>query len=242
VWAPITVATLLVVAGSYLYWTADLVRRYRWTDAGVLVTSACLTVTAFLVGSSAVIDHGVPEHFPVWLFWAGVVLGAVWFVGVERREATQARDKGRPWVGVRVRMIVPTETKADRIEQSTGERLLREPAVESDISDVVAAYHEARSRQAALTKEAADLGERLERLAHGLATHPRHVIIGIPDQRIDETSEWDIVPSHPLPSIEQLVTLTNDIRAVSARVEDLRDRLILMGHAEFVEQSNGFFH
>ena len=50
VWAPVTVATLLVLAGSYLFWTADHERRYRWTDVGVLLTSACLTVAAFLVG------------------------------------------------------------------------------------------------------------------------------------------------------------------------------------------------
>jgi hypothetical protein len=49
------------------------------------------------------------------------------------------------------------------------------------------------------------------------------------------------VPSHPLPSIEHLTSLTNDIRAVGARVEELRERLILMGHADLVEQPNGFF-
>jgi hypothetical protein len=27
----------------------------------------------------------VPERFPAWLFWAGVVLGTGWFVRVERR-------------------------------------------------------------------------------------------------------------------------------------------------------------
>jgi hypothetical protein len=241
VWAPTTVAALFVLGGSYLYWTAELSRQYRWTDAGVLVTSACLTIVAFLVGSRAVIDHRMPDYFPVWLFWAGVVLGTVWFVGVERR-AVRASDRGRPWIGLRVRTIVPTETRADRIKQSTGERLLRYPAAESDINQVVAAYHEAKGRQTALIKDAEELGERLERLAHGLSTHPGHVIIGSPDQRIEKPGEWDIVPSYPFPSIEQLVTLTNDIRAESARVEDLRERLILMGHAELVEQPNGFFH
>jgi hypothetical protein len=86
------------------------------------------------------------------------------------------------------------------------------------------------------------LAERFERLAHGLSARPGHVIIGFPDERIEKPSEWDIVPSHPLPSIEQLIALTNDIRAVGARVEELRERLILMDHADLVEQPNGFFH
>lgn len=43
-------------------------------------------------------------------------------------------------------------------------------------------------------------------------------------------------------SIEHLIVLTSDIRAVDARVEKIRDRLILMGHAELVEQPDGFFH
>lgn len=100
VWAPATVATLLVLGGSYLFWTADQERRYRWTDVGVLLTSACLTVAAFLAGSRAVIEHQVPEHFPIWLFWSGVALGTAWFVGVERR-AILTSESGRRWVGVR---------------------------------------------------------------------------------------------------------------------------------------------
>lgn len=111
----------------------------------------------------------------------------------------------------------------------------------SDIEGVIGAYREARRRRDALVKEAGELAERFERLAHGLSARPGHVIIGLPDDRIENPSEWDIVPSHPLPSIEQLITLTNDIRAVSARAEELRERLILMGHAELVEQPNGFF-
>jgi hypothetical protein len=85
VWAPVTVAGLFVLGGSYLFWTADRERHYRWTDFGVLFGSACLTVAAFLAGSTALIDHRVPEHFPVWLFWSGVALGTAWFVHVERR-------------------------------------------------------------------------------------------------------------------------------------------------------------
>jgi hypothetical protein len=50
------------------------------------------------------------------------------------------------------------------------------------------------------------------------------------------------VPSHPLPRIESLVTLTNDIREAALKVEELRERLILRGRADLVEQPNGFFH
>jgi hypothetical protein len=39
-----------------------------------------------------------------------------------------------------------------------------------------------------------------------------------------------------------LVALTNQVRAVSAQVDELRERLILMGRADIVEQPDGFFH
>ena len=242
VWAPVTVATLFVLAGSYLYWTPDHERQYRWTDVGVLITSACLTVAAFLVGSPAVIDHRVPEHFPIWLFWSGVALGIVWFVGVERR-AVATSERRHPWIGVQVRTIVPERPKAGGDERGRAivEDTLLERSEGSDFERVIVPYREARRRQDALVEEARELAERLERLAHGLSTRPAHVIIGLPDEQIANPSEWDIVPSHPLPSIEQLTTLTNDIRAVNARVDELRERLILMGHADLVEQPNGYF-
>lgn len=242
VWAPVTIATLFVLAGSYLFWTADRERRYRWTDVGVLLTSACLTVAAFLVQSRAVVDHQVPEHFPIQLFWSGVALGTAWFVGVERR-AVLTSERERPWVGVRVRAIVPTHTAAaaDRSGSAIVEDTMLEKSEGSDVEPVIAAYREARRRQDTLIIEARELADRLERLAHGLSARPGRLIIGIPDERIENPSEWDIVPSHPLPSIEQLITLTRDIRDVGARAEELRERLILMGHAELVEQQNGFF-
>jgi hypothetical protein len=243
VWAPVTVATLLVAGGSYLFWTADHARRYRWTDLGVLLISVCLTVAAFLVESRTVVDHQVPKQFPIWLFWSGVALGSAWFVRVERR-AVLTSGRERPWIGVRVRTIVPTHTTA-RIDQSGGttvENTMLEGSEGNDIECVSAAYRDARRRQDVLIKEAGELAERFEQLAQVLSAHPGDVLIGLPDERLENPSKWDIVPSHPLPSIEQLVTLTNGIRAVGARVEELRARLILLGHAELVEQANGFFH
>jgi hypothetical protein len=86
VWAPVTIAVFLVIGGSYLFWTPDRERRYRWTDAGVLLGSAGLPFVAFLAGSDAVVDHRLPERFPLWVFWSGVILGSVWFVHAEWRK------------------------------------------------------------------------------------------------------------------------------------------------------------
>lgn len=81
----------------------------------------------------------------------------------------------------------------------------------------------------------------LLRLAHGLSAHPSRMIIGLPDRVIENPSEWDVVPSHALPRIESVATLTSDIREATLRVEQLRERLILMGRADVVEQPDGFF-
>ena len=231
VWAPVTVATLFVVAGSYVFWTPERERRYRLRDLAVLAVAALLTVASFLMEWRAAADHHVPERFPAWLFLAGVVLGTVWFLQVERRVARTSESQ-RPWLGVRVRPILPEPIKTTATLGSattvkgavTGER---GPV---DIERVASDYTEARRHLDALVQEAHKLGERFERLAHGLSAHPGRL------------SEWDIVPSHPLPSIGHLVGLTNEIREVGATVEELRERLILLGRADLVEEPNGFFH
>jgi hypothetical protein len=87
VWAPMAVSVVFVTAGSYLFWTSARRRWYGWRDVGVLVASALLTLTSFLVEWQAAADRRVPEHFPVWLFWTGLLLGTAWFVRVERRAA-----------------------------------------------------------------------------------------------------------------------------------------------------------
>ena len=242
VWAPITIATLFVIGGTYLLWTADRVRRYQRADIGVLVAAVSLTLAAFLAGSNAVIDHRVPDRFPLWVFWAGVILGSVWFAKVERREA-QGRESRGPSVGVRVRPLVPTPVGAPSTIQraQTVKDVIEEAHPEHDLDRVVAQYRDATSRLDSLVDEASGLAERLEHLGHGLSTRPGHVIVGFPDHDLENPSEWDIVASHPLPSIEQLAALTDNIRAEAAGVEELRERLILMGHADLVEQRNGFF-
>lgn len=113
---------------------------------------------------------------------------------------------------------------------------------EGDVGRVIAQYRDAMSRLESLVAEAGAFAARLERLGHGLSAHPERVIVGLPDEPLEDPSEWDIVPSHPLPSIERVSALTNEIRAVGGQVEELRQRLILTGHAGLVEQPNGFFH
>ena len=107
---------------------------------------------------------------------------------------------------------------------------------------LLAEYKKAWTRLEALVRDADDLGKRLERVAHGLSAHPARMIIGVADRLSENPSDWDIIPSHPLPSMEHLAGLTNEIREVSRNVEDLRERLILMGRADLVERPDRFFH
>ena len=242
VWAPMTVAMLFVAAGSYVFWTSERERHYRWPDVGVLAASALLTIAAFLVEWRAVADYRMPERFPVWLFCAGVVLGTAWFVRAERRAATTEHTR-EPWVGVRVRTTLPDHPKrtAERNRAAIVDGAVSREHEEADLGRVIWDHAEARRRLDALLQEAGDQGERFERLAHGLSAHPKRMIIGLPGRFTENPSEWDIVPSHPLPSIERLATLTDEIREASQKVEDLRERLILMGRADLVEQPDGFF-
>jgi hypothetical protein len=110
-----------------------------------------------------------------------------------------------------------------------------------DIGRVTTDHARAKRRLDALLREAGVLGERLGRLAHGLSTHPERLIIGSADPSVGNPSEWDIVPNVPLPSIERLVMLTNEIREANENVELLRERLILLGRADLVEEPEGFF-
>ena len=84
VWAPTTVAAIFVGAGSYLFWTANRARVYRLTDAAVLFASACTIVAAFLADWRVAVGQQVAERFHASLFWAGVAVGTIWFVRVER--------------------------------------------------------------------------------------------------------------------------------------------------------------
>ena len=117
-----------------------------------------------------------------------------------------------------------------------------EPHEEADIGHVIREYTEAKRRLDALVTEAGEWGERFERLAHGLSAHPMRMIIGLPERFTDDATERDMVPSRPLPRNESLVALTDDIREAALKVDDLRERLILMGRADLAAQPDGFFH
>jgi hypothetical protein len=83
VWAPILVATIFVVVGTYLFWTPGRERLCGWFDAAVFAGAALIIIAAFVRESSAAIDHHAPESFPVWLFGIGVALGVGWFIRIE---------------------------------------------------------------------------------------------------------------------------------------------------------------
>jgi hypothetical protein len=100
VWAPATIAGIFVVAGSYLFWTAGRPRSYGWKDIGILLVSVLLILAAFMADWKFALDQRVPEHFALWQFWVGVLLGTSWFVRVERRTATVAgRASGASGIG-----------------------------------------------------------------------------------------------------------------------------------------------
>lgn len=110
-------------------------------------------------------------------------------------------------------------------------------AVERVISDHAAA----KRRLDTLVNEAKEVGTRFERLGHALRAHPVQTVIGLPEEVSDSRSDWDVVPGHLLPSIKELTALTEDIREAARRVDDLRERLILMGRADLVEAPGEFF-
>lgn len=111
-----------------------------------------------------------------------------------------------------------------------------------DVGRVFREYQDARERLDGLVNEAGALGARFQRLADALSTHPSRTIIGVPDRSGEPGPGWDVVPGDPLPRIEHLVTLTDGIREVLRKVDELRERLILMGRGDLVEEPGEFFH
>jgi len=87
VWAPALVAAEFVAAGTYLLWTGDRARAYRPADVVVLLASAATIVGTFLTEWRAVAEQRIPQQFPAWLFWVGVLVGTAWLVRAERRPA-----------------------------------------------------------------------------------------------------------------------------------------------------------
>ena len=112
---------------------------------------------------------------------------------------------------------------------------------ESVAGDLVSNYREVTRRLDALLQDAEDIGGRFLRLGHGLSMHPTRMIIGAEKRAIDEPSQWEIFPRHPLPTVDDLITLTDDIRETQQTAEELRERLILMGLPDVAEQPGKFF-
>lgn len=109
------------------------------------------------------------------------------------------------------------------------------------MEDVVREYAEATKRIDELVKEAKAIGDRLGTLAHGLSSHPERMVIGAPDRPVDGTGLGRAVSSQPLPSIDHLITLTREIRETAQRIDDLRERLTLMGREDLVQERDRFF-
>ena len=162
---------------------------------------------------------------------------------IERRSG-QSAETERPLVGVGACTpeLPPDQTPPTTPGAPTVEGAVDKSFVERDADRVHAQYRDALNRLDRLVGEANDIAGRFERLAQGLSRHPAGVIAGLPGTNFENAGEFEIVPFHSLPSIDQLAALTEHIREEGARVEELRERLILLGHADLVKQPNGFFH
>ena len=241
VWAPATLAGIFVVVGTYLFWTAERPHQYSRKDIAILLTSALVVITAFLVEWRVVLNREVPQRFPLWLFWTGVVLGTSWFVRIERRAAAVKSARPR-WVRVHVRPALPEpDVSSLPSAPQIPSRSSADERREANTDQIVADYAGAKRRLDTLVEEADEVGEGLERLGHALSAHPMRMIIGLPDRFVENSSEYDIVPGHALPPIERLMSLTNDIREAAQHVDYLRERLILLGRKDVVEQPDVFF-
>ena len=84
VWAPMTVATVFVAAGTFLFLTPERKVRYSVGDAAILLTSATAIVASFFVSwQAATAQQYAPDAFRPWLYWAGLLAGAAWFIRVD---------------------------------------------------------------------------------------------------------------------------------------------------------------
>ena len=102
-------------------------------------------------------------------------------------------------------------------------------------------YAEATKRFDNLTREAKVIGDRLSALAHGLASHPERIAIGDQGQAVEGVAPDRVISAEPLPSMEHLAALITAIRDTARRIDDLRERLTLMGRADLVQERPRFF-
>jgi hypothetical protein len=110
-----------------------------------------------------------------------------------------------------------------------------------DAEEAARQYTDASKRFDELTREAKVIGDRLSALAQGLSSFPERVVIGAPGQSVESTALDRVLSGEPLPSMEHLVALTTAIRDAARRIDDLRERLTLMGRADLVQAHARFF-
>ena len=85
VWTPMLVASVFVAVGTWLLYTDDRPRQWRWSDGLLVIAAAAVIVASFLVESRAAVEHYVPERFASWVYWPGLLLGVAVVVRAERR-------------------------------------------------------------------------------------------------------------------------------------------------------------
>lgn len=129
-------------------------------------------------------------------------------------------------------------TSDDR--QGVGEDRATDSA-HASVQSVSSAYRAAKAQRDALLGTAHEWAARFDRLAAALSSRPERLIVDPAEQTFEDAIDWEIVPSTPLPSIDELRRLTTSIREVGATLQSLRERLILMGHADLVESPGQFF-
>jgi hypothetical protein len=103
-----------------------------------------------------------------------------------------------------------------------------------DAEEAARQYTDASKRFDELTREAKVIGDRLSALAQGLSSFPER-------QSVESTALDRVLSGEPLPSMEHLVALTTAIRDAARRIDDLRERLTLMGRADLVQAHARFF-
>jgi hypothetical protein len=111
------------------------------------------------------------------------------------------------------------------------------------LEETIGEYRIARRELEALAAEAVHIGDRLERLGRTLRSDPAWLFVGAPDHSVDDDAAGrvHVVAPQSLPSIQQLASLTAAIRQTRQRVESLRERLVLMGCQEVVEEPGSYF-
>jgi len=85
VWAPLAVSLALVAVGSHVFLTAARPRVLRPGDWALAIAAGAIVIASMLAGWRIVPEQRVPDGFPAGVFWAGLALGLLVYLRVERR-------------------------------------------------------------------------------------------------------------------------------------------------------------